>query len=350
MNQQKIGKFIAERRKEKGLTQIELAEKLGVSNRTISKWENGNSMPDYSIFTDLCKELDVSINELLSGEKLTKENYQNKLEENIVSTISYSDKVNNKKTKRIIIITLVSILVIVYLLYKAFIAYVYYRDDEISDVTGFPTYGNIADVKITNNGKANTDIGHIRVYMPDGFELMTDRAKTNLVSDDCLPYIKGYKDNSFDAAVLICNSGESSVGDLRDYGIDNTLFPYLNASRIFKQYEIEDILDILKMYEKNYGFKANIFSNSSYIKLNYLIREISRLTVPSYDDFYYLVGDLRGYTTEKTIDNHYIQTAVISYKTGVDSLMLYTISFINNKEEYFNHNRSFEIISSIYKK
>ena len=80
MNQQKVGKFIQERRKEKGLTQLELAEKLGVSNRTISKWETGRSLPDYSMFNDLCSELDISINELLSGEKLTKENYQKKLE------------------------------------------------------------------------------------------------------------------------------------------------------------------------------------------------------------------------------------------------------------------------------
>ena len=76
MNQEKIGKFIQERRKEKELTQVQLAEKLGVSNRTISKWENGNSLPDYSIFNDLCSELDITINELLYGKKLTDENYQ----------------------------------------------------------------------------------------------------------------------------------------------------------------------------------------------------------------------------------------------------------------------------------
>ena len=97
MNQEKIGKFIQERRKLKKLTQVELAEKLGVSNRTISKWENGNCMPDYSIFNALCKELDISINELLSGEKLNEDNYQNKLEENFVKTIDYNNKKQNKK-------------------------------------------------------------------------------------------------------------------------------------------------------------------------------------------------------------------------------------------------------------
>ena len=101
MNQQKIGKFISERRKIKNLTQMELAEKLGVSNRTISKWENGNSLPDYSIIHNLCEVLDISINELLSGEELTKENYQKKLEENIVSTIDYNNKKRNKRIRKI---------------------------------------------------------------------------------------------------------------------------------------------------------------------------------------------------------------------------------------------------------
>ena len=95
MDQKKIGKFIQERRKLKELTQVELADKLGVSNRTISSWENGNSLPDYSMFQDLCNELDISINELLSGEKLTEENYQQKLEENFVSTI---DCASHKRT------------------------------------------------------------------------------------------------------------------------------------------------------------------------------------------------------------------------------------------------------------
>ena len=94
MNQKKIGKFIQERRKIKELTQVELAEKLGVSNRTISSWENGNSMPDYSIFQDLCNELDISINELFSGEKISKEDYKTKAEENMSKLINdnYSEK------------------------------------------------------------------------------------------------------------------------------------------------------------------------------------------------------------------------------------------------------------------
>ena len=74
MNQEHIGKFIAKCRKGKNLTQQELAEKLGVTDRSISKWENGRCLPDLSLFNPLCQELDITINELLSGEKINKEN------------------------------------------------------------------------------------------------------------------------------------------------------------------------------------------------------------------------------------------------------------------------------------
>jgi len=68
MNQIKIGKFIAECRKKKNLTQAQLADKLNITDRAVSKWENGKGMPDSSIMLDLCKELKISVNDLLCGE------------------------------------------------------------------------------------------------------------------------------------------------------------------------------------------------------------------------------------------------------------------------------------------
>ena len=92
MNQEKIGKFIAECRRKKNMTQQELAEKLGVSDRTIGNWENGRNMPDLSLFKPLCDELDISLNDLMSGEVVKSQEYQEKLEENIINTISYTNK------------------------------------------------------------------------------------------------------------------------------------------------------------------------------------------------------------------------------------------------------------------
>ncbi len=97
MNQEKIGKFIASCRKQKNMTQQELAEKLGVSDRTIGNWENGRNMPDLSLFKPLCNELNISLNDLMSGEKVKEKEYQEKLEENIINTINYTNrKIENR--------------------------------------------------------------------------------------------------------------------------------------------------------------------------------------------------------------------------------------------------------------
>ena len=81
MDQIKIGKFIAECRKKNKLTQMQLAEKLNITDRAISKWENGKTMPDSSIMLDLCKELKISVNELLSGEMICMESKNEKQEQ-----------------------------------------------------------------------------------------------------------------------------------------------------------------------------------------------------------------------------------------------------------------------------
>jgi transcriptional regulator with XRE-family HTH domain len=81
MDQIKIGKFIAECRKKQGLTQMQLAEKLNITDRAISKWENGRSMPDSSIMLELCGILKITVNDLLSGEKVNMENINQKNEQ-----------------------------------------------------------------------------------------------------------------------------------------------------------------------------------------------------------------------------------------------------------------------------
>ena len=95
MNQIKIGKFIAELRKEKKLTQKDLADKLGVTDKAISKWENGRGMTDVSYLRNICEILDVSLNELLSGERIKEEDKINRLEENYISVIDSKKKLQN---------------------------------------------------------------------------------------------------------------------------------------------------------------------------------------------------------------------------------------------------------------
>ena len=118
MDQIKIGKFILNCRKEKGLTQEQLAEKLGVTSKSISRWENGNTMPDYSLLKDLCNELDINVNELLSGEKIKGNDYMNKSEENLIKLRKQIDK--RKKILKIISYIISAIIIIAFVLNMIF--------------------------------------------------------------------------------------------------------------------------------------------------------------------------------------------------------------------------------------
>ena len=84
MDLSKIGKFIAECRKNKNITQRELAEKLLITDRAVSKWERGLSLPDAGIMLELCNILDITVNELLNGEKIDMKDYKQKNEELLI--------------------------------------------------------------------------------------------------------------------------------------------------------------------------------------------------------------------------------------------------------------------------
>jgi transcriptional regulator with XRE-family HTH domain len=110
MNQIDTGKFIANCRREKGLTQAQLAEKLNITDRAISKWETGKCMPDSSIMLELCDILGVTVNELLSGERIEMNNYEEKVNENL---IELKRKDENNMNKNVIISTIYTIAMII---------------------------------------------------------------------------------------------------------------------------------------------------------------------------------------------------------------------------------------------
>ena len=99
MDQEKIGKFIANLRKEKKLTQEQLAEKLGVTSKSVSRWENGKNMPDYSILKELCNILGIDVNEFLSGEKIEKNEIQTYSIKNLDLILKEYYKMKKQKNK-----------------------------------------------------------------------------------------------------------------------------------------------------------------------------------------------------------------------------------------------------------
>ena len=109
MDQIKIGKFIADERKRKGYTQKQLSEKLEISDKTVSKWERGNGFPEVSLLLPLCNELDISVNELLSGERVSEEDYRKKAEENMVNLVREAQE----SKKKIVLSAMVAVLSLV---------------------------------------------------------------------------------------------------------------------------------------------------------------------------------------------------------------------------------------------
>ena len=134
MNQIKIGNFISEERKKKGFTQVELADRLGISNKTISKWERGNGFPEVSLLLPLCEELGISINELITGERIAEEEYRKKAEENMVDIIK-----KTKVSKQERIISLLLTLSIIAITIAGCILGAYFKAAEAQAVIGIMT-------------------------------------------------------------------------------------------------------------------------------------------------------------------------------------------------------------------
>ena len=111
MDQIKVGEFLASLRKEKGLTQEALAERIGVTNKTISRWETGTYMPDIEMLLILGEQFDVTVNELLCGERLSDEAIRNKSESNI----KYLAETSKKRVKKVFFIAMVVVLCVSFL-------------------------------------------------------------------------------------------------------------------------------------------------------------------------------------------------------------------------------------------
>ena len=134
MDQIKIGKFIAQRRKGVNLTQLQLAEKLGITDRAVSKWETGKAMPDSSIMLELCDVLKISVNDLLCGEVVTMDHYNKELENNLLEMIRQKEQ----SDKRLLAIEwVVGILSMIVLFVPIFVAALLPMEDRLRVVLVF---------------------------------------------------------------------------------------------------------------------------------------------------------------------------------------------------------------------
>ena len=117
MDQVKIGKFIAACRKKANLTQLQLAEKLSITDRAISKWETGKSLPDSSLMLELCSTLGITVNDLLSGEVVTMDNYNKELERNLLEVIRQKEAADKRLLSLEVFVGMMALIVLFALIF-----------------------------------------------------------------------------------------------------------------------------------------------------------------------------------------------------------------------------------------
>lgn len=313
MNQEKIGKFIKTIRKELELTQQELADELGVTNRAVSKWENGLCLPDYSLINGLCKTLKITSSELLSGERLEKEKTKEKFEENVMKTIKKNRKLkNNNFILKLVIAIIFIVLIAVYFGFKIHLLNSYGAlnlKQELSNISEL----KFIDEYIENTVPGNTiydDTAHneykqknISYYIPEGYTVtknIDEGAEGGKVT-----YIKKNNNGEIISTIKI----EGYYGSLGPYmGISGTesKIDYKDVIRLLKKYNIHNIVDFVKYFDKNRS--VNIFSPIDRIKMFALIGE-NEILNKVYDivEIHSITGDtIYGYyCIGKNSDEHY---------------------------------------------
>ncbi len=350
MNQKKIGQFIKERRKEKKLTQEELADKIRVSNRTISKWENGNSIPDYSIINDLCVALDVSVNELLSGEKINKDDYQKRFEENFLKTMKYNNKKINHSTIKIAIAFIIVLLVCLYFGYKAFVI----NELEIDNYKEFYKIYNNEENKSTyikedikNDVEPNNKVSYngyydVEFYLDPEYKLTNDINEGAEILYDT--YVKKENGEIVGTYQVDVYSGPITFDE-----ISSNQVPYNSSLRIQKKYGIYNIVDF---YEYYLNMKSvNIFSSLDEIRMYASAAGAFLGLYQNGTEVHGLRGDLYGlygiYKYEEVDDDEkgYYSTDVYLYNLERNSrlearITIDNISYNDFKEEVNNFIRS----------
>ncbi len=225
MDQEKIGKFIAKCRNDKKITQQKLADNLGVTDRAISKWENGRGLPDLSLIIPLCKELNVSVTELLSGEKVKENEYQEKLEENMIDIVNKLDK-NNKKRFNILKKILIGYLIICIIFLGGIFGYFFYNYDMVNQK--YDKY-NMYITKEDNNFVFYSSISGNVVYKVINYnneKILIMNYKSSLKA------IRQHSDNDKISSANCLNSIKNSEEITKVYYTDVALKNFNNPNKI----------------------------------------------------------------------------------------------------------------------
>lgn len=349
MNQEKIGKFIKDRRKEKNITQQELAKKLGVTDKAISKWENGRCLMDISFLKELSEILDVSILELLSGEKIEAEDYEKETITIVHDAIEYADeKIKKNKIKWILIIFICFVLFIFssFTIYKIILLGIYKAP--ISE-----NYNNLINgLTLDNEIKIyKRTISDNEYYIDDDIKFRNDFSLYEKVFDsDTGDYktVSFTKSNSNGEKVASFTYGtvfqlvDAFYNDVTIFGDGeekeiftiNDKFNSADRKYFLLKNDINDDVDLLKYIKDNYYIKSNTFTSKREIQENYAFNAFVDIVMPAFVDGSstdIIGGDYRGYMYNINSDNGLI---INTYIIRNDKLYYYNFWGESISKEY----------------
>ena len=314
MDQSKSGKFIARLRKEKKMTQEQLAEKMGVSINAVSKWERGLSFPDVSLYKKLCKELDINIEELINGEK---DNSEEAKEKAIISTINETNKIKKNSKKLLIILSTIFVIIVFGLIY-------YNKNLKVNLVNDSDyLYDEVIDFIREKEFKDNPDsqekdFNVFYSYQPFGIEKNNNYKYVYLWIYEQSYYIE--KEEYGGALAISSGSSMPVKAVFKDNKIQNIVYPkdgneYASSIKEMFPSTIEyQVLNFDK--EKNINKMFNEVQQKMYSYYDYLNLDMSKITVDdlSYNDLIFSVE----YKNKKS--NCEIPVVLGIYKNGKYSL------------------------------
>lgn len=275
MNQEKIGKFIAECRKKKKLTQTDIAKQLGVTDKSVSKWERGICFPDVSTLIPLTEMLDISLYDLFKGEKMDKK----EVEQVLRNTITYSNNEIKKKRKKYIIIS--SIVIFIILVLSIISILLVKKDSDLKAIVDRDTIydiGYYVDYKTTLSNEDGKKIEKILMKLPlkwkESMNELGDNSISIVYSVSYNDVVKAYNDENYVKLAMIDLSTVlfTTVEDLEKVSIKFSDCSYeVNKDKIKEAFNIEEFSEIItdKSWEEIVVDKleSKEFVNSNFDKI-----------------------------------------------------------------------------------
>ncbi len=289
MNQEKTGKFIARLRKDKKMTQEQLAEKMGVSINAVSKWERGLSFPDVSLYKKLCKELNINIEELINGEKDSSDEAKEKA---IISTINETNKIKKNSKRKLIILSLIFAIILCGLIY-------YNKNLKVNLVNDSDyLYDEVINYMKENELKGNPeakekDFNVFYSYHPFGIEKNNNRKYVYMWIYDQSYYIESEENGG--ALAISSGSSVPLKAIFKDNKIQDVIYPkdgdnYVpSIKEMFPGIIEHQVLNFDK--EKNINKLFNEVEQKKNKYYDYLNLDMSKITIEdlAYNDLIFIV-------------------------------------------------------------